>query len=102
MAMRFWMLTFNLGLPLSSLKPIQTSPENDSANADGNASSVKKDPAVKGPTAQPKQDMRCSKDGGNGNRLKPNAIVFCRQRMLYARPKLGARGKIVFGLPNRE
>lgn len=102
MAMRFWMFTFNLGLPLSSLKPIQTLSEKDSANADGNTLSVKKDPAVKGPTAQPKPDMRCSKDGGNGNRLKPNAIVFCRQRMLYARPKLGAKGKIVFGLPNRE
>lgn len=100
--MCFWMLTFNLGLPLSSLKPIRSSPEKDSANADGNTSSVKKDPAVQGPTTQSKPDTRHSKDGGNGNRLKPNAIVFCRQRMLYARPKLGAKGKIIFGLPNRE
>lgn len=102
MTMRLWMLTFKLGLPLSSLKPIRASPEKDSATGDGNTLSVKKETTVQGPTAQTKPDTKQPKSGGNDNRLKPNAIVFCRQRMLYARPQLGTKSKIVFGLPNRK
>lgn len=101
------MLTFNPGLPLSGLQPIRASPEKDHANGADKTSSVTKDPAAQGstaqgPTAQTRSNTKHSSAGGNGNRLKPNAIVFCRQRMLYARPQLGIKGKIVFGLPNRE
>lgn len=84
---------------MSSLKPTQTSSENVSARENGNASE-KSDQLVLNSKSHP--DTKTPKLADNNNQLTPNAIVFCRQRMLYARPHLGSKGKINFGLPNRE
>ncbi|KAL4996032.1 hypothetical protein BDV10DRAFT_187519 [Aspergillus recurvatus] len=72
------------GLALSSLKPVHTS-------------SVKRH-AAPGQGAEARAHTKDSKE--NQYQLNPNAVVFCRQRMLYARPHLNSNGGITFGLPN--
>jgi telomerase reverse transcriptase len=65
----------------------------------GSSSPVKRH-AVPGQGAAARAHTKGPKQ--NRQPLSPNAVIFCRQRMLYARPHLNANGGITFGLPNRE
>ncbi|RDW94000.1 telomerase reverse transcriptase [Aspergillus mulundensis] len=83
------------GLALSSLKPIPTSPEGCSVSRDGSNLPAKSAPEQVSETRAHRKESKDSQ-----YRLSPNAAVFCRQRMLYGRPHLNPKGRIVFGLPN--
>ncbi|KAL4754277.1 hypothetical protein BDW72DRAFT_149996 [Aspergillus terricola var. indicus] len=85
------------GLALSSLKPIHTSAENCPVAMSGSTSSIKRH-AAPGQGVKARAHTKGPKE--NQQQLKPNAVIFCRQRMLYARPHLNANGGIAFGLTN--
>ncbi|KKK16462.1 hypothetical protein AOCH_006621 [Aspergillus ochraceoroseus] len=87
------------GIPLSALEPIQNPPEDGAVGAQETAL-----PAH--PLSAPPIDAnrsiaaKTARKGKENTERGPNAIVFCRQRLRYARPHLDSGGRIEFGLPN--
>ncbi|KAL5336058.1 hypothetical protein BJX70DRAFT_303489 [Aspergillus crustosus] len=84
------------GLPLTSLKTIATSPQEDPVLGKeiSNKDDISPAPKIKSCSGTKRQTGK-----EHNNQLSANAIIFHRKRILYARPHLDANGRIVVGLP---